>query len=238
MIERAPSPPPSLPQDAFERWWEHLDLEDRDEFRFVFGGDEIHARFVCALDTLIAQNADPRYHKSLIASAYATAAAPYQGFAMDIDDPRLLGRAAKAYEHDAVQSLLERLKFRTTRRKRIKLENLVYSEVEAMIKDAAARDESDQPLYSMQDRKLAMDSAQKLLGLANEEEAVTRAERTRRGMARAREALQANLHDENPRVLKATLKAIVAKLPKDDVRAIIASIGEPAIEAVEVISAD
>ena len=209
-----------LPHETYTIWWDHLDETDRDEFRYIFGGDEIHARLVCALDQLILAGTPPD-DVSLIATAYVIAAAPYAGYAISPTDPTLGARALQAYRHDSVQSLLERVKYRSTRRKRLRLENLVYSEAEAMVKDAALRNDANEPIFSMLDRKAAVDSARALMKLADEEDAVVRSERSRRGMTRARDAVAAGLSDDNPRVLKTMFKALVAKIGTDAARALI-----------------
>ena len=90
-----------------------------------------------------------------------------------------------------------------------------------MVEDAAARDEEGRPLYSMLDRKAAQDAARALMKMADEEDALVRAERSRRGMSRAREAVAAGLSDDNPRVLKTMFKALVAKIGPEAARAMI-----------------
>jgi hypothetical protein len=95
-----------------------------------------------------------------------------------------------------------------------------------MVSDCQKLDETD-----MQGRKYAMDTAIKLMQMADEEEQTMRSERTKRGLNAARDAMLNAGTDENPRVLKMMLKAIVGKLGPEETKALIAPLQGETIDA-------
>lgn len=204
-----------LEERAYSAWWNALDAEDRDEFFYIYQGDEILARFVCALDALLLQ--DPKADgERLIQLAYSIACAPYGQYACPLDHPDLPTRAKKAWEHDAVQTLLERTRWRETRRQYSALVNRVFKATTQLLQDAEARDDEGKPLHSIKNRKMALDAATSLVKITADEEATLRAERTRRGLERAKNALRGAMEEENPRVRGTMFKALVAKIGPEE----------------------
>lgn len=212
-----------LPSEQFVRWWQMLAEEDRDEFTYLYLGDEILARFVCALDFLIIAKVQGGDQSSLIQLAYHIACKPYPQHRVNLGTTDLRVRATRAYAHDAVQNLLTRVTHRRYLTETIKLRNELTVEALQILRDSAERDDDGKPAVGFKERKYAMDVALHLLEIANDDEAKLRAERTRRGIENARKAL-ANPESEtdNPRVMEATVKAIAAKLGKDKVLALMA----------------
>lgn len=213
-----------LPADQFVRWWNMLDPTDRDEFRWLYQGDELLARFVCALDLLLIAKIQSGDHASLVQLAYHIASKPYPKHRLELSDADLRIRATRAYNHEAVQSLLERVRARNRYRERLRIENLMLKGAEEMIRDASERDDNGNPKYDMKDRKAAMDVGLRIMELTDADQARVQQERTRKGLERARKAaLEGDAHDvDDPRVIGATVRAIAAKIGRDKVLQLIA----------------
>ena len=214
----------NLTEEQFRRWWEMLDQEDRDEFKWLYNGDQLLARFICALDLLVVARVQGGDHKALIQMAYYIAAKPFPSYAVSLADGSLRIYATRAYNHPAVQTIIERTRLRNRLQERTRIETLMLEGVEQMLKDAIKRNENDEPIYDMKDRKFAMDAALRVVEITDNEQARQRGERTRKGMERARQAaLEGDV--ESPQVLQATIKALVAKIGKEEVEKIMADDG-------------
>lgn len=220
-----------LPSEQFIKWWTLIDAEDRDEFQYLHLGDEILARFVCALDYLHIAKVQGGDETSLIQLAYHIACKPYPAHRVALGTADLRARATRAYAHDAVQNLLTRVRHRRYLIDTIKLRNELTAEAMQLLRDASQRDTDGNPMHSFKQRKDAASVAMDLLKIAAADEAVMRAERSRRGIENARRAMTNPENDsDNPRVMEATIKAISAKLGKDKVLAIMGGTEAPAHE--------
>lgn len=208
-----------LPHEKFLRWWQMLDPQDRDEFRWLYQGDELLARFVCALDLLVIARVQSGDQKSLIQLAYHIAAKTYPHRRRELSDPRLREEALQSWNHAAVQSLLERVRSRSRIRERTRIENKVIERLDEMLDDIGKTSaETGLPLYDMKERKFAVEVALKFMQLGDEDQARIRTERTRKGLEDARKAaLETDPEEDSPRVMEATVKAIASKLGKDKI---------------------
>lgn len=207
-----------LPDHQFQGWWNLLLPEDKEEFKWAYHGDELLARFLCALDLLMTSKIKGGDHTALIQLAYHIAAKPYATHRVELSDNKLRTLALQAYQHPAVQQILDRVRLRSRMRERNRIENLALEEAEQMLKDASQRNENDQPLFDMKDRKLALDTALKLMEMTDTEQARQRQERSRKAFQMARQRAMEGETNESPAVMRATLKALASKLGPEEVR--------------------
>jgi hypothetical protein len=166
-----------LPEAAFHRWWRALPEEDRMEFSVIYQGDETLARFVCALDYLTTMQARAHVGATMV-EAYAIAAN------CEHDSEQARAGAMKAIKHDAVQALLDRLRYRSARQAAARITNRTTLLIEDMLA-AAAQD--DVPI---KDKTLAAKAALSFMKMVSDEDIQERVERTRRGLVKARRELE------------------------------------------------
>ncbi len=195
-----------LPRELFLKWWGALAHEDREEFQYVYQGDEILARFVCVLDTLIMKQVKGD-EQSIIGLAYFIAAKPFPEHKVSMDNPALRTRAARAWKEPAVEALLDRVRWRATQRRVLRVQNLLARNLEQILEDSHKVDEeSGRPIYNMKDRTLAAQAGLKFLEITQDAEMETRIQRTKLGIENARKALSANAEEADPKVLEAYMK--------------------------------
>lgn len=202
-----------LTDEQFEAWWSTMPLEDRQEFNFVYGGDDILARFVCALEYLTIQKVKTETADDYFTLAYYIAAVRYQP-ALDMADPGLRNRAIRAWKSDAVQALHDRVRYRSVRQGSIRLQNKLFELGEQML-EVALQEETP-----LKEKRYAADVAIRIAALVNTEEQVVRAERTKRGMESARKALAGADNEITERELSALIKAGVAQLGPERIKAL------------------
>jgi hypothetical protein len=188
-----------LPAEAFARWWGALVEEDRNEFMYAFGGDIILARMVAAYDYLVSREGMAA-NGAPIVLAYAIAAG------LDPHDKECKIRAAKAWKSDAVQNLIDRLRYRGIRQAGARITNAMTLLLERSLSDAF-----DAPL---KDRAAILNSALSLMKIMSTEDVAERAERSKRGFIKARGEL-GDGEEVDVTEDQATLyaKAIEAKFP-------------------------
>lgn len=181
-----------LSEETFLKWWRSLPTDDQAEFTGVFGGDQLLARFVCAYHYLTLPRSQ---HQAghLIVLAYAIATG------LDPNDDETRIRAAKAWRHDAVQSLLDRLRYRGARQaaERITLsvtkllEDEITRVADKNYKPVVGVDKGGDIVYGdpADTRVKYANTAIAFLKLVQREDVADRAERAKRGYTAAREAL-------------------------------------------------
>ncbi len=199
-----------LPEPAFLRWWRALPEEDRGEFVGVYGGDEVCARFVCALDYLTVMQARPQ-SGTTITEAYAIAA----GLPSNSEAARR--GAVNVWKNDAVQALLDRLRYRSSRQAAARITNRTTAVIESMLADAA---KSDVPLV---EKAKVVSSALAFMRMVSDEDVQERVERTKRGFVNARKALE---------VSKDELEEITPEQAKLHVKILRDQLGEEAFKAL------
>jgi hypothetical protein len=163
-----------LPEESFLRWWRALPEEDRAEFVGVYGGDNILARFVCALDYLTVMQARPQTGAT-ICEAFAIAAG------LPTDSQAARQGALQAWEHDSVQALVDRLRYRSNRQAAARITNRTTAVIEAMLREAETG--------NLKEKESAAKTALQFMRMVSDEDVQERVERTRRGFVKAREAL-------------------------------------------------
>jgi len=114
-----------------------------------------------------------------IVEAYAIAA----GLPHDSDAARK--GATIAWKHDAVQGLMDRLRYRSARQSAARITNRATALIESMLTEA------DSPLVELKDKASAVKVALQFMKQVSDEDIQERVERTRRGFVKAREALAA-----------------------------------------------
>jgi hypothetical protein len=164
----------NLPEDDFIRWWRCLPEEDRAEFVGVYGGDETLARFVCALDYLTVMQARPQSGQTIV-EAYAIAVNT------DVHSEAARSGATACWKHDAVQALIDRLRYRSARQAAARITNKATFVIESMLKDAENED--------VQTKATAVRTALSFMKMVSDEDIQERAERTKRGFVAARKEL-------------------------------------------------
>jgi hypothetical protein len=156
-----------LDDAVFLRWWRALPQIDRDEFSRMYEGDELLARFVCALHYMeSAQNT--ALNPGVIVSAYAIAAH------LRPSEPETRIRAAKAWRSDPVQVLWGRLHQRSAEQAKTRILNSVSYLLERAIADATESGD-------YKERALVASAAIKFAALIEAREAEDRAATRRRG---------------------------------------------------------
>ena len=171
-----------LEEAAFLRWWRALPSIDRDEFTRMYQGEELLARFVCALHHMETQQ-DTALEPGVIVSAYAIAAR------LNPSKPETRIRAAKAWRSDAVQTLWSRLHQRAAEQTKIRIMNSVGYLLEVAIQDAITGSDN-------KERALIAQAALKFATLVSVREAEDRAETRKRGASNLQSLEQKELSGE------------------------------------------
>lgn len=206
-----------LPDDAFEAWWSHLATEDRSEFVQIYRGDDILARFVCALDYLALQKVHTNNPEDMFTLAYWIAAKRFEP-ELELEAQTTRNRAARAWKSDAVQSLYDRVKYRSVRQGSIRLQNKLFELGEKMADAALSIDD-------LKEQKQAADVLIKIAQLVDAQEQAVRAERTKKGLEKAREALSAAGKEEySPQVLEAIIKAAREQMGTEKLLALVENV--------------
>jgi len=206
-----------LPEEMFLNWWSLLAEQDRSEFVHFYQGDTILARFVCVLDYLIMQKVQAG-QENLFAMAYYIAARPFGEDAVEMGSQSCRTRSQKAWQHPAVEALIERVKFRATRQRVLRIGNLLSRNLETMLEDAHKVDDEGNPLYGMKERNLAAMASIKYMELAAREEAEIMAIRTKAGLENARKSLAAGEEEVDPKVLEGYVRLAKSILPADKLK--------------------
>lgn len=193
-----------LTQEEFSLWWGALDAQDRLEFQYTYGGSPRLARFVCAIDKLLVAGARRDGIKGTLKEAYVMATGRPLASAKEADGPSW-------YKHDAVQSLLARLRHRERVLVWIRIEQKYAQLVEKGLDAALKEDGIDVKLFDAVLRGAAT------FGKAvNMEEAHERISRTKRGVANAREAAaQANIKPTQEQLIE-MLRALKNELGPEE----------------------
>lgn len=194
-----------LTESAFSRWWGAIVEDDRNEFMYTYGGDIVLARFVAAYDYLVSKE-QMATNGAPIILAYAIAA----GLEPNTPDTKI--RAAKAWRHDAVQSLLDRLRYRSIRQAGARITNAMTLLMEKSLQEAMTS--------PLKDRAPILNSALALIKIMSTEDISERAERTKRGFVAARGALgdDAEEIEVSPDQAELYVKALAAKFGPEMVR--------------------
>jgi hypothetical protein len=141
----------------FSRWWKGLPHADARAFVDVYSGDDILARFVCVLDYFdtVAQRPQDGW---TIVQAYAHAAR------IDPSTDEAKIRAKKAWDHDSVRFLLDRLQYRARRQASARIWNKATSLLELVLTEAAEEG------VEMKERTMALQTAAQFLKVVSTEE--------------------------------------------------------------------
>jgi hypothetical protein len=198
-----------LPPEAFTRWWAALPEEDRAEFVGVYGGGIVHARFICALHNLMVMQARPQTGSTIV-EAYAIAA----GVPANTEEARR--GAGLAWEHDAVQALLDRLRYRSKQQAAARIINMLTLSIEEMLQRTRGED------VPTKEKADAARTALQFVRMVSEESIQERVERTKRGFQKAQQAL-GNTEVETPTDDQAELylKTLISQIGKDKVKALL-----------------
>jgi hypothetical protein len=100
------------------------------------------------------------------------------------DSEQARGGAMKAIKHDAVQALLDRLRYRSARQAAARITNRTTLLIEDMLAQAA---QDDVPI---KDKTLAAKAALSFMKMVSDEDIQERVDRTRRGIIKARKELE------------------------------------------------
>jgi hypothetical protein len=189
-----------LQPEIFARWWQCLPMEDREEFLGIHGGDNTLARFVCAFEYLTtSQGAAPS--GSAIITAYAIAAK----LEPDANDTKI--RASKAWRHDAVQQLLDRLRYRGMRQASTRITNSVGFLIEKMVTRSL-----DPMQASVLDQAAAVKAALAFTKIVADEEALERKERNKRGFVQLADGKKPEIETPTPDKAALYLKVLQQQL--------------------------
>lgn len=194
-----------LTPESFARWWGAIAEDDRNEFMYTYGGDIVLARFVAAYDYLVSKEQMPA-NGAPIVLAYAIAAN------IDPHTPDAKIRAAKAWRHDAVQGLIDRLRYRSLRQAGARITHRMTLLMERSLDDALNA--------TLKERAAILNSALALLKIMSHEDIAERAERSKRGFIRARGEIgpDAEEVDVSPDQAELYIKALAAKFGEEVVR--------------------
>lgn len=121
----------------YDRWWASIPRVDQEAFVLLYKGDIILARYVCALWTY-EQNGKVRDGWVLI-HAYGLAAG------IDPDTEECAVRAKRAFGHESVRYLLDRLMFRARAQGQARLMNKAIYTAEQLLEEASRTMEVDAP---------------------------------------------------------------------------------------------
>lgn len=202
-----------LSEETFMRWWSMLHEDDRQEFTYLHGGDVVLARFVCALDFLVIQRVQAE-EKDLIQLAYWIAASHFEP-TLTQDHPDLRARSVRAWKEDAVQSLLDRVRYRAVRSHSNRIQTKLVKLVDLMLEEAMS------PEIPIKEKRFAAECAIRFVEQVDYEENRVRSERTKRGVENARKAMTAGDNDLSPRELEAFMKTAAKKLGPEKTRALL-----------------
>ncbi len=194
-----------LPDELFIRWWSALDETDRVEFTSFYQGDKILAKFVCVLDYLIMQKIKGN-EEQLFSLAYYIATRDDPNFSLALNNPAIRTRAQRAWQHPAVQALMDRVRYRSTRQAVYRIKNLAARNVESMLDQANRMNDNGEPVMAMKDQGIAANAAIKFIEVTKSEEVEIVATRTKLGLENARKALAKNEDEVEPKVLEAYIK--------------------------------
>ena len=203
-----------LTDEQFNNWVDRLDPLDREEFLYIYGGDSYQLRFICAIDYLTIQKVHFARPDDLFATAYWLSAVRYEPD-LELDNPAVRNRAIRAWKSDAVQALYDRIRYRSVRQGSIRLQNKLFTLVEQMADKAIQEDDLTQ-------KNTVANTLIRVTSLVDTQEQVMRAERTKRGLASARDAMARGMDDISERELTAVLKAAKHQLGDERVKALLA----------------
>ncbi|MGH7749715.1 MAG: hypothetical protein ACREQ5_33860 [Candidatus Dormibacteria bacterium] len=165
-----------LTEEAFLRWWRALGEDDKAEFVQIYGGNEVLARFVCAYDYLTMMEARSTGTNTIrIAYSIALGVSP--------DDVRVMRGYPIVWKHDAVQSLLDRLHYRSAKQAAARITNKVTILIENMLVEVSSSDE-------IKEKNMAVRTALDFMRQVSDADVQERVERTKRGFQQAREELR------------------------------------------------
>jgi hypothetical protein len=177
---------------AFARWWNALPAEDQAEFTAIHGGDEVLARFVCAFDTLTTMQHKPQSNTVIVYAYMLAARIP------DDELPQAQIRAAKAWQHDAVQFLLDRIRYRSARQATARITNAVTHLIEHEISRVMNPEYVGDDTENVTDQRAKVGAlALSFLKIVQREDVAERAERSRRGAQLATAQLKAAQAEAN-----------------------------------------
>jgi hypothetical protein len=175
---------------AFARWWRAIPAEDQAEFTGIHGGDELLARFVFAFDYLTTMKRETS-SGSVIVLAYMQAAKMY-------DDELAVAqvRAQKAWRHDSVVQLLDKLRYRSKRQASERIVNQAAYLIENLVAEALNPDF----MHPVKDKVAIVQLALQFNKLVQTEDIADRSERNKRGAQLAAKALEAAKANDNEEI--------------------------------------
>ena len=155
-----------LDEAAYLRWWRSLPHIDRSEFLDIHKGDEVLARFVCALWYLGYVQGRGNAVGTII-QAYGIAVR------LNPSSQECRVRAAKAWRHDATQTLLNRLHQRSDTEAKARIVNSTTHLIETAINEAGTA--------SLKEKALVIQAALKFVQMVEHKEEIDSLERRKRG---------------------------------------------------------
>lgn len=207
-----------LTDEQFDAWCDRLENVDKQEFFSIYGGDTYTLRFVCALDYLTLQKVQFAQPIDMFTAAYYIAAKRFEPN-LDIGNPALSNRAIRAWRHDAVQVLFDRVRYRSVRQGSIRVQNKLFT----LAEDLADAAQSNIPVN---DKVSIANLLVKTVKLVDVQEQAIRAERTKRGLVAAREALAGTSEQLSERELTVLLKAAKSQLGTQKFAALVSNVDE------------
>jgi len=169
-----------LSDSTFRRWWYAAILpEDASEYVYLLGGTMQGARFVCAVDYLT--NVDRRvFTADLLVRAYCMAHLLPES---EIKSARVRMEAQSLYESDAVQTLMDRVRYRASRASAERIYHLTAAKIE----DLYARTNTEWADFEERRKTeaLFLDSSLRLLATEAKERGQDLLRRDRRAIAAA-----------------------------------------------------
>jgi hypothetical protein len=174
-------------------------------------------RFVCAIDYLSVQKVRFASPDDLFTTAYWLAAVYFEP-GLELENPTLRNRAIRCWKSDSVQALYERVRYRSVRQGSIRLQNKLF-----VIGDAMADAASDDSIGIKAQRDVA-ETLIKIVKLVDQQEQTVRAERTKRGLDAARQALE-HTNELSNREYEVLLKAARNSLGAERFKALVEHAG-------------
>jgi hypothetical protein len=171
---------------AFSRWWKSIPREDQQEFLGIHGGDELLARFVFAFDHLTTIKREPASN-SVIVLAYMQAARLH-----DDEIMRAQKLATRAWDHDAVQQLIYRLRDRSQQQAAARISNQAAYLIETLTSQAL----NEEFMLEVKDKTEIAKTAIAFLKLVQTGQTAELAERSKRGaLLAAKQLAEAKAND-------------------------------------------
>ena len=168
---------------------------------------------MCALDYFHVHKIKFDTPEELFAMSYYVAALPFEPN-LHPNNPTLKNRGVRAWRSDAVQALYDRVRYRSARAGSVKLQNKLFELGSAIAEQALEED------TSIEDKQRAINAIAAITKQTDQQEQAMRAERTKKGLERARASLSHGGEDIPDKELEVLVKAARKQLGDDRVKAL------------------